>query len=224
MAEFEERKHPRDNDGKFTSGADNSNNDLDYKLFERGYTHKEVAEMSKDDKNSILKNKDNNKSKLSNDVDDILNGQYKDSHITILEETPKIFQDIGIPNKPMLITAKHTYLVINEQGKYSGNYHGLGKETFLDIPALLQSPILAFQSKDNKNDIISIINAIDKNGKPVIVPIHINGKGNRNYIEIDANIIKSAYGKDNIDTFLEKNLTEDNLLFIENKKIRNLPK
>lgn len=193
--EWDESEHPRDNEGKFT-----------------------------DKENSQTSNKKQEKT-FEQQVDEVLKGTYKGAHIVICEETPKILQEIGMPNKPILMTSKHAYLSINKTGKYKedlDHYHNLGKDLFLLLPKYLEKPILGFQSIKNSDDIICIINAIDKQKNPILIPIKINGKGNRNYIEVEANIMKSAYGKNNLNRYLNKNLTSNNLLFVENKKIRNL--
>ena len=162
---------------------------------------------------------------LEDQVDKVLKGTYKDSHITLCEETPKVLQDIGVPNKPFLMTAKHAYLTINENGRYvAGNdhYHNLGKELFCSIPKLLQSPVMVFKNHNMDNEIIAIINAVDKNKKPVILPIKINGSGRQNFIQVEANIMKSAYGKNNLQRYIDDNVRREDILLIENKKIRNL--
>lgn len=201
--EWNEGDHPRDSDGKFTS---------------KGGGQSTVSQVKTESQSTKKEPRT-----LSSQIDSVLAGTYKEHYLTVAQETPKILQDIGVPNKPMLITAKHTYLAINKDGKYSGendHYHDLGKETLENLPKLLESPILVFQK--NKDDIIAVVNAVDKNKNPVIVPIRINGKGQQNFIEIEANIIKSVYGRNNMSKFIEQNVTADNLLLVENKKIRNL--
>lgn len=160
---------------------------------------------------------------LDKQINDVLSGENKEHFVTLLNNTPKVFQDLGIPNYPILITAKHTYLAIMESGKYNGkndHYHNLGVETFKKIPRYLNMPVLVFEQ--DKENIVAVINMVDKNKNPIIVPIKINGKGNQNFIEIDANIIKSTYGKENYKNYINKNVTKDNLLFFNNKKIRDL--
>lgn len=201
--EWNEAEHPRDSEGKFTSNGGGQS------------TNSQVKSENQSTKKEPIT--------LSSQVDSVLAGTYKGQHITMAQETPKILQDIGVLNRPMLITAKHTYLAINKDGKYTDkndHYHDLGRETFENIPKLLESPILVFQK--NKDDIVAVVNAVDKKKNPVIVPIRINGKGQQNFIEIDANIIKSAYGKENFSNFMKNNVRADNLLLVENKKIRNL--
>ena len=201
--EWNESEHPRDNDGKFTAKSGGQS------------TASQVKDGNKKSTTRIMS--------LNDQVDAVLNGTYKDHHITMSQETPKILQEIGVENKPLLITTKHAYLAINASGKYTGeddHYHDLGKDLFVMIPKLLESPIMVFEK--NSNEIIAVVNAVDKNKRPVIVPIKLNGRGNQNFIEIDANIVKSVYGRNNISKFIEQNVTKDNLLLVENKKIRNL--
>lgn len=205
-------------------------------------TTKEVVEKfeelngeNKISNNNKLKNKDKIKTEkltreqqLEKDVDAVLNGTYKDSHVLLMKETPEIFQKIGVPNKPFLITTKHVYTTINNEGIYKKenvHYHGLGKENFLHIPKLLEKPILIYQNfKDGKyGDIVAMINMVDSKQDIVIVPIKINGKGNINFIEVDANIIKSAHGRINIQNILDK-LQPEQLLSVQSTVYNKMKK
>lgn len=172
-----------------------------------------------------LKSMGINIDKLESQVDKVLNGTYKDSHITLCDKTPQVLQDIGIPDKPFVITSKHTYLTINSEGKFKGvndHYHGLGKKTFLQIPALLQKPILVFKNHYANNEIIAVVNAIDNNKNLVIVPIKMDAIGSQNHIMIDVNLVKSIYGKNNLQNYIDKNVKDEDVLLIQNKKIRSL--
>lgn len=244
---WEESKHPRDDDGRFTSKngtpaehkrlrekgiiSKEEEKELNHKVrsssikAETGYTITATkAEIKKYEKQSKIE-----KQKLSNNIDKVLNGTYKDTHIELTKNTPLVLRTLGIPNKPLLITAKHAYLSINKNGKYDSkhnHYHNLGKELFMNIPELLEQPKLIFQNKDNngkliKDNIVIVVDAIDKDNNQVIVPMKIRGdSGNNLYIE--PNVIKSIYGKENYQNFINKNVSKDNLLFKDNKKIRNL--
>jgi hypothetical protein len=161
---------------------------------------------------------------LSEQIDDVLSGNYRGSHVTLYEETPQTLQDIGVPNKPILITAKHAYLIINAEGKFSSeknHYHNFGKDLFISVVQLLQKPILVFQNKDYDNEIVAVVNAIDKKKNLIIVPMRINATGNKDFIEIDTNLVKTIYGKENFQNYIDRNVDGSNLLLFENKKIRN---
>lgn len=222
MAKWEESKHPRDDDGKFTDKGQGTPAERK-RLRDLGIDSQSLTEQNKlkiEEKENYKAEKD-----LEENVNKILNGTYKDSHITLCEKTPKILQEIGIADKHFVITAKHAYLTINDKGKYNGvndHYHGLGKDMFLRIPKLLQSPIIVFKNHDAKNEIIAVVNALDKQKKPVILPIKIDATGSINHVIVDVNLVKSIYGKNNLQRYIDKNVREEDILLIENKKIRNL--
>lgn len=178
-------------------------------------------------KNHFTHKSKSKKKSLETQVDQVLKGTYKDTHITLCEDTPKVLQDLGIPNRPILMTAKHAYLAINSEGKFSGendHYHDLGKELFAMIPKLLQSPAMVLQSNKNKDDVIAILNWYDKNKNILICPIRIGGYGKYNEISIQGNIVKSIYGKQNIDNYVNKNFSMNDILYAGHKKIRELRK
>lgn len=224
MSNWEESKHPRDTDGKFTDKGQGTPAERK-RLEEMGEHTKTNNNKANINFREIEKTIYKNKIRLEKEVDAVLDGNYKDSHITILEETPKVLQNLGVPNKPILMTSKHAYLAINKEGKYTGendHYHDLGKDTFLLIPGLLQSPMMVLQSNKIKDEVITILNWYDKDKNILIVPIKLNGKGNKNYIEIEANIAKSVYGRKNFENYINKNFTQNDILFAGNKKIRDL--
>lgn len=223
MSNWEESKHPRDSEGKFTDKGQGT--PAERKRLEEMGDHTKTNNKANINFREIEKTIYKNKIRLEKDVDAVLDGNYKDSHITILEETPKVLQNVGVPNKPILMTSKHAYLAINKEGKYTGendHYHDLGKDTFLLIPGLLQSPMMVLQSNKIKDEVITILNWYDKDKNILIVPIKLNGKGNKNYIEIEANIAKSVYGRKNFENYINKNFTQNDILFAGNKKIRDL--
>lgn len=203
--EWDETDHPRDNDGKFTSNG---------------------GEAQSNTKQSKHENKKDKKVKsLDEQVESVLNGSFTGSHVVLSEETPQILQDIGIQNKPMLITAKHTYLAINDSGKYtkeSDHYHNLGKETFMMIPKLLQSPMMVLQNDMQAKDIIAVLDWYDKDENILICPIRIGGYGQYNELSIEGNIVKSVYGRQNLKNYINKNFNSNDILAISNKKIRDI--
>ena len=181
----------------------------------------------KKDKQSKQPEKQKKVPPLEEQVDKVLNGTYKDQHITLSEHTPKSLQMLGIPDYPLLMTTKHAYLTINESGVYTNpkdHYHGLGRELFLMLPKLLENPMCVLQNKQNikDGDVLVVLNWYDKNKNILIMPIRINGKGKYNYIEVDANIAKSAYGRENFAKYINDHYKmEDMLSFTGNKKIRD---
>lgn len=225
MSNFNESEHPRANDGKFT----NKDTPAEEQRYNELYREKEKTPL--EDMESLREqerrnNKPNKNKSFEQQVDKILDGTYKDQHIILNEETPKAFQDIGIPNKPILMTTKHAYLAISEKGKYNekkNHYHNLGKELFLAIPKLLEKPTMILQNEQNirNNEVLAILNWYDKDKNMLITPILIEGKGNKNFMRITANILKSVYGRENFKNYINNNYKQKDVLFAGNKKIRD---
>lgn len=176
----------------------------------------ELKKAEEQKQRELAEKKQKRQQQLSKDIDAVLAGTYKDSHVTLLDNTPQILQDIGLVDKPMLITAKHLYTCANESGKYIGkdiNYHGLGVDFIKQVPQLLESPKLVFRNKGRVNEVVAVVDAKDKQGRQVIVPIKINGKGIQNNQEIEANIVKSIYGRNNFEKYIKENATVKTILY-----------
>lgn len=150
---------------------------------------------------------------LDKNVDKVLKNNYKKLYIELLKETPIVFRQLGIDNKPMLITEKHTYLAIRPSGKYKGkndHYHNLGKDLFMQIPKLIENPKMVLQ-KNNQN-IIAVLSAKDKKNNPIIIPIVLKGySGDKNYIE--PHIITSIYGRKNYTNWLNEQLKNSKIIY-----------
>lgn len=220
---WEESKHPRDSDGKFTDKGGGT--PAERKRLEEIDEHSKTRNNTNINFREVEKTIYKNRVRLEKEVDAVLNGTYKDSHVTILEETPKVLQNIGVPNKPILMTSKHAYLAINKEGKYTGDndhYHDLGKDVFMLLPGLLQSPVMLLQSSKDKDELVAVLNWFDKNKNTLIVPLKLNGKGNKNFIRIEANIAKSVYGRNNFVNYINNNFSQNDILYAGHKKIRDL--
>ncbi len=220
---WEESKHPRDSDGKFTDKGGGT--PAERKRLEEIDEHSKTRNNTNINFREVEKTIYKNRVRLEKEVDAVLNGTYKDSHVTILEETPKVLQNIGVPNKPILMTSKHAYLAINKEGKYTGDndhYHDLGKDVFMLLPGLLQSPVMLLQNSKDKDELVAVLNWFDKNKNTLIVPLKLNGKGNKNFIRIEANIAKSVYGRNNFVNYINNNFSQNDILYAGHKKIRDL--
>ena len=142
---------------------------------------------------------------FSNQVEQWKKGKIKENeHLVIFKETPKIYQQLGLSNRPITLTANKLDRIYNETGKQNRKYHGLG-ELIKQLPQALEHPLNVVESKDNS--IVAITNLSDKNDNIVIASIKIDGNGQ---VEIDnisknipANVLTSSYGRENYDYQLE---------------------
>lgn len=155
-------------------------------------------------------------------VDAVLNGADTTStHLRIAEHTPKILMDIGLSDKPLLITSAHTKTALgyNVNGK---NIHNISKDVFVNLPQLIKKPAIVMEST-KQGSIVMFVNALDVDNNPILCAIKLDGRGNYNNVEIDANVVTSVYGKDtNPVGFVEKAVDENRLLYWDKKMSQEL--
>lgn len=149
---------------------------------------------------------------FSNEIDNVLNNAYSSQNqVKARDFTPKILIENGVKDLPMLMTAKHIKSTIlteieaknNNFYDKKTNYHGLGKETLLNVINNLDSPLAIY--KTSPNNFLIITEFTDSIGRNIVVPIKIDGKGIYNNIYINENQIKSAYGRNNLSSYLNNN-------------------
>lgn len=91
-------------------------------------------------------------------VDEVLNGKDTNStHLLVRDRTPNFLLDLGLSNKPMLITATHTKTAVGVFVK-NKNIHSIAKDVFISLPKLLESPVIAIESK-KPNSTVLFVNA-----------------------------------------------------------------
>ena len=196
--------------------------DEDFRIFGMKKSNNNSKSKSNEVK-SIKKKETNSKNNIQNDgienfsnqVDAVLDGTFpKNSMLTLLKETPKPLQDIGLPNLPITMTQRHLKTIINETGTdTSANYHGLGIETVKQLPEAISTPLDIVKSNTRNDSVVLTTYLSDKQDRTIIASIKINGKGTINDIRIDTNVMTSAYGRNNYEKFMEENLKNGNLLY-----------
>ncbi|MCI9434079.1 MAG: hypothetical protein HFI86_02220 [Bacilli bacterium] len=152
---------------------------------------------------------------FSQQIDAVINGTYpKTDMLVVSQDTPKILQEIGLNNLPITLTQRHLKTIMNSNGEYTGaNYHNLGVDLVKQLPQAISNPLNIIKSNTDANSIVVITELADKQDRPIIASIKIDGKGVINNIEIDSNVMTSAYGKDNYDSFMKKNIANGNMLY-----------
>lgn len=169
---------------------------------------------------------------LEERIQDALEHPKEQSHIYI-QDTPKSLQEIlGIGDLPMLMTSNHIYSVVKtaEEAKKEGNfrknvnYHGLGKQALLDVFEAIKEPAVLIKSniKENDLDFVAVTNVMDQKKNPVMAAIKPNGKGYINCIEIDTNVLLSAYGKDNVSNYIRSAMKENRILYVDQLKSQEM--
>lgn len=176
-------------------------------------------------------------------VDDVLNGTYK-ADVVVMGQTPKILEDIGLPQLPLLITPAHIYSVAKTEaeakaeGRYhkNTNYHGFGDIAVKEIRDKLSDPImvLAHQefTKDQQNNHmlnhrIVVLVDLSVNGKQVICPIEVSAEMKIGNDMFDSNIVVTYFDKNDINSLIKEatakeNIGETGFYYINTKKANTL--
>lgn len=150
--------------------------------------------------------------KFNQDIQDFHSGKLKPtSLIYVMQTIPKIWQNVGLPNKRMVLPQEVYKKIINLPNKYKKN-HNLDKETVKRLPELIANPdyILQSSAKDKEHRFIGVLNAYDSSGCQIIIIIEPAAK------QLKLNIITSSYGKNNLN--IEKERTVGRVLY--DKKIK----
>ena len=167
--------------------------------------------------------KQNEFEKTIKDINENSLEKFKASHV-YLGMTPPIYQELGFERLPVMITARHLKSVMQDWGSdINVNYHGLTPDIIAQIPEAIKKPLIIMQSqnKEHPEDIIAVVELKDKKDRQIIVPFSPNKKGNFNDIEIDINLAKSIYGRNNFNKFIQDAFKEKRILYL-NKKSRDI--
>lgn len=147
-------------------------------------------------------------------VDKVKNGTFPQRDMLTLGKTPQVLKDIGLSDLPITMTQKHLDTIMNEKGKYkNANYHGLGEEIVKQLPKAINNPLDVVKLSTDNNSVVLTTYLEDKQGRSIIASIKIDGKGTVNDIRIDTNVMTSAYGRNNYESWMDKNIAEGRLLY-----------
>lgn len=167
------------------------------------------------------------------DVDRALSDiSYRDD-VYLTENSPMIIAtQRGARNLPMMKASHIRENIFTEQEALKKglkvdkniNYHGLGKELFLQIIGGLDEVQYAYRGTKNadnptrrENYFLLISQYKDDNGNTVNVPVYIDERGQYNRVFIETNKIATVFGRDNISAYIKKEVRKGNLVKIKNK-------
>lgn len=170
-------------------------------------------------------------------VEKVLNDfSYRDD-VYLTENSPSIIaSQKGVRNLPMVMKPSHvrenifTEQEASEKGlKVDGsiNYHGLGKEKFLEVVSGLDNVTLAYRGTKNaenparrENYFLLFSQIKDSKGNTINVPVYINETGHYNRMFIDTNKIATVFGRENFREYINKEIKKGNLVRIKNRSIQ----
>ncbi len=140
------------------------------------------------------------------------------SQLVLFKQTPQLYLDIGLDDRPITVSASKLDRIVNKYGKQNGNYHNLGIKLTKQLPEAIINPLKIIESSTISNSIVVVTKLIDSKKRDVIISIAIDGIGrietadlNNKIKNIDVNVVTSAYGRNNYYTWIERN--EDRVIY-----------
>ena len=160
--------------------------------------------------------------RLSREIDQVLNYEVgiADS-IKICDHTPQILQQLGLKDLPILMSQNHVRNCLHEKG-VNPHWHGLDKSDLISLIDELQAPALVMDSLGDDYSIIAVTATVDKDRLPIIATIRCYGEGQYELTTLQSNYLTSVYGKDRFDTFFDKHVQGNAVLYADKEKTQRL--
>ncbi|EGN3950257.1 hypothetical protein IH009_002231 [Salmonella enterica] len=98
--------------------------------------------------------------------------------------TPPVLRNLGAPDLPVSISRDVVRKATN------GVSHDVKMETIEKLPELMHDPLAVYDSATQDNALVLWLDAVDKNGDPVLAAVHMNDTKKR----IEINRVASVYG------------------------------
>ena len=103
--------------------------------------------------------------------EEYLKARAEDPFILVSEHTPNVILNTfeNGKDRQILIRRDALYLALRESGVQEGHYHGLGRETLLNLPKYLEDPDVILSTEKNKEARRLLLTSIpSKNGQGII--------------------------------------------------------
>lgn len=156
-------------------------------------------------------------------LDLFLKKRLNSKFIQISVHTPAVLQEMGINDYPILMETRGLKKAFADKGNTGDNYHGLGIEAISRLPDILNSPTIVLNSLSHpRESVVIVADSLDKNGYPIVLPIKLNQKSNYNFVEIDSNVVMTAYGRASFGDFLKDNIAAQTIVFADKEKSQRL--
>lgn len=148
-------------------------------------------------------------------IDSVFTGALPTGSDIVLGKTPSILTEYGAPELDLHMKQSVARKIAYPSG-YMGGKHNLGLSSLKNLPYQLADPIAIIENpQSNSRGLASKIvltEWTDMDGKPVIVPIHLNAQG---AIDVQ-NEVASAFGADYIRRIIGDN--GENVLYTKNNE------
>lgn len=133
-------------------------------------------------------------------VDDVFNGKASFNKTIVIGQTPDVYQSLGASPLNITIEPSTLYKIAYPEGYLNGK-HNLGIPALKMLPVQIDNPVAILKSKTQPNSFIILTEWADTQGRPVIIPLHLDKNG---AISVE-NKVASAYGHNHISSLLGEN-------------------
>ena len=161
------------------------------------------------------------KTRLSQQIDNALNHPELYKSVMICAHTPRVLQQLGLKDYPILMSQQHVRNCLHEKGK-NPRWHGLDKSDLIGLVDQLQAPTLVMDSLNDDYSIITVTDTVDKDRLPIIATLRCYGEGQYELATVQSNYLTSVYGKDRFNNFLDKHVQENAVLYADKEKVQRL--
>lgn len=141
--------------------------------------------------------------------------------VTVRSDTPPILQKVGFRDLPLCQTQKHLKNEVAIERLNSGNPHAMPLAVAKAVPELLERPVAVFEDWQGRG-VVAALDALDARGNPVVVPLGPAGLSPQSPKRAPANFVLSVYGRSNFRKFLDRQLFDHNVLYMDAKRMGRL--
>ena len=133
------------------------------------------------------------KTRLSQEIDNTLNHPELYKSVMICAHTPRVLQQLGLKDYPILMSQQHVRNCLHKKGK-NPRWHGLDKSDLIGLIDELQAPALVMDSLRNDYSIIAVTATVDKDKLSIIATLRCYGEGQYELSTLQSNYLTSANG------------------------------
>lgn len=155
-------------------------------------------------------------------VDEVLEGRMQFYSAVKVCDTPEILIEAGCEQLPMLMTQKHLKDAMEEKDENNIHKHGLTKNQILNMPQLLNEPVVIYDSLSRDDCVVVVTSDFDSDKLPILAAVRPNGSGRYELETINSNFIMSYHGRNNFYNQLISAVENNKLLYVNKIKIQEM--
>lgn len=143
-------------------------------------------------------------------------GKLKPTDLVKVGKPGTILKALNVSDTDIIIEQSTLGKVTSPEAKIinGSKGHDIPLSIIKSIPNYLNDPLMVLKSRTQKDAFVIFTNACDRKKRSILIALHLNKQKNR----IIVNEIASIYGRNNEEDFIESNIKENNLLYLDKKR------